>query len=883
MSDEGVTTHRPGPVVWPAWSERDGYAPLAEYVAQPDALDDLRLPGLEIPESDDAQQREGRAEELYELLREQNVKYAREKRFVAETTQQVRSPRELVDVKLGTCLDFATTYATMCMDSWVNVLLAVVPNHAFVVLTPKRDEKRLSKLFDLAGFKKAGEGALVGSLSALYEAAADGLVVPVETTWARARGKDFAAAKKFRLTDESRKDSEQVHLVDVPMLRETGAVLPLPRPTGPAIRRYLPNNGVGFRAYKSDRSLIAKLGSSTGPAIIYGRPGQGKSMIARRLVEGQEQGAAWFLDASEPQALIKSLASAWFNESNEVEEDLDMLDREGRAYEALGRLREAEGGWLVVLDNADGDPGKLRKLLPPADPKKGRRVVVTTTNKAWKDEREFDWKPLPDLKLPDLATLGPELKGLIRGRRLMLEAFRALIEATGVTAGEVAAFAPTASSSDEEKEEELRGPIAFWEALRQSEGFGDPWLRVCAFGAYLPPDNQPISLLTKLAGKGAKAAFEHLEARGLIVRDPENASIRMHRLFGAAIRRHLADARPDLRDEVIFTLATERHNKEVHRVFDRYGDFETVSRLDQRLAEVDGQTEAVDERLGFAQHGVATLLEALGKTKESGKTFERAERHLEGDPVAKAECLVGRARPVNQYEKKRPKRLREAVGWAQTARKLFIKAEGKKSARGFRALAMEGLLTRALSKYPQGETRADVLHRAMKILVKADKGRPENDPDVGPIDKARSRFNLAGTWLDLAQEERDKAASHLDQSEAVYKEVLERRKALYAVDIHPHIAACQAGLGYVAYYRAMVVPSTPLQRSTWLREATDWTVQGLKQRESVDGSEDGPEALKSSTFLAKVALARISSPKEPEARPCQAFVEAMTELTAPKE
>jgi hypothetical protein len=882
MSDQ-ETTQRPSPVVWPAWSERDGYAPLAEYVAQPDALDDLKLPGVEQPESDDAGQREARAEELYELLRRQKVKYAREKRFVAETTQQVRSPRELVDVKLGTCLDFATTYATMCMASWVNILLAVVPGHAFVVLTPKRDEKHLSRLFKLSGFKKGpDEGVLVGKLSALYEAAANGLVVPVEVTLARARGKDFAAATKFKLTKEGRrKDSELVHLVDVPMLRETGEVLPLPRPTGAAIRRYLPNNGVDFRAYTSDRSLIARLGSSTGAAVIYGRPGQGKSMIARRLVEEQANGAAWFLDASQPQALIKSLASAWFNESNEIEEDLDLLDREGRAYEALGRLREAEGGWLVVLDNADGDPGKLRKWLPPANPDVGRRVLVTTTNEAWKDMSGFDWEPLPDLKPADLAALGPELKGLVRGRRLMLEAFRALIDATELTAAEIAAHAPAASSSDDEedkeREEELRGPIAFWEALRQSEGIGDPWLRVCAYAAYLPPDNQPISLLARLAGKGGKGAFEPLEARGLIVRDPEHASIRMHRLFGTAIRRYLANARPDLRDEVVFTLAADK--EEAHRVLDRYGDIDTVSRLDRRLAEVDADCKAVDESLGFAQYGVASLLEALGRTEDSGRTFKRAQRHLGAHPIAVAVCLVGRARPINQHHKEEPERLREAVDWAQEARDLFNRAEGE-GARYYRALAMEGLLTRALAKYPQGETPADVLHRAMKMLVDADEGRDEDDPDVGPIDKARSRFNLAGTWLDLAKEEPEQAAAHLDESWRIYGDVLKRRLKLYPVDIHPHVAACQAGLGYVAYYRAMLIPATPLQRSTWLREATDWTMLGLKQRESVDGSVDGAEVLKSTKFLAKVALARIASPQQPEVMPTRVFVEAMRELMA---
>jgi len=869
---------------WPAWSSRRGYRRLAEYVAVPDALAGLRL-GVEMVEDEERSETELRLERaaaLFDLLRERELIYVWEKRFTTTVTQQVRDPWELLADYQGTCLDFATTYATMCMASYVNVLLAVVPGgvqpgHAFVVLTPGRDDEAPTELFDLPGFEAGSEdGVLEGTVAALNEAVASDLIVPVETTWVTDPDCGFEEACDFDLADGRSRwtGSDQILFVDVPMLRATGKVPPLPRPQARAIRRYVPSNGVGFREYKGDRKLIAELMGSADSTVLFGPRGQGKSMIARHLAEEQPAGAAWFLDASEPQALISSLASAWLSETGEIEEELDAPDREGRAFAALGRLREAEGGWLVVLDNADGDPGKLRKLLPPSDPEKGRRVLVTTKNPDWEAMPGFEWQALPDLAVDDLAALGPELADLIGGRRLMLEAFRSLLAATGASAGKIAAYAPASSGFEDE---ELRGPIAFWEALRNSRGFEESWLRLCAFVAYLPADHQPVSLLVELAAEGAEAAFGPLEDRGLLVYDEESDAIRIHRLFGIAIRRYLEASKPELRDEVVLALGVDAGAR---KTLDRYGDLDTISRLDECLADIDASTDGVDERLGFAQHGVAGLLGRFAQTQQSGDAYERAQRHLGAHPIATADCLLGRARPINQHGKKKPERLREASGWARTARELLIEAGQDTSA--YRCRAMEGLLMRALSRFPEGDdTRADVLRRALAILEEADDGRKDN-PDVSRDEKARSRFNLAGTWLDLAQEEPEQAASHLDKAETIYGDVLTRRERLFAVDIHPHVAACQAGLGYVAYYRAILTPATPRQRSTWLREATYLTMEGLEQREDLDGLADAAEARKSAAFLAKVALARLSSPGAPAAAPRATAEEALGELTPPR-
>ena len=862
---------------WPAWSSFRGYARLAEYVGSMNALDGLGLGPVEMVHDEESSRR---AAELYELLHNKKLAYLYEKRLITSEAQHIRDPWGVLDDRGGTCLDLATTYATMCMASYVDVLLAVIPaGHAFVVLASSRDEEAPTGQIDLPGFRpsRKEEGVIVGTVATLNQAVADHRIVPVEPTHATTtKARDWEKTVAYDPRDDGWSADSEVLLVDVAMLQTTGSVRALPPVRRPAIRSYVPSTGVGFREYESDKELIAELKDQASSLVIYGPPGQGKSMIARHLAEEQPGGTAWFLDASEPQALIHSLASARADEAGRSLERLDTLDREGRAFEALGRLRQVERGWLVVLDNANGNPNQLRKWLPPTEGKEGRRVVVTTTNPEWKDFQSFAWVPLGELDARDLPGFDPALAELFSGRRLMLEAFRALLEETDVSASSIVEHAPCTGGSG--ADEELRGPIAYWEALRRSEGFGEPWLRLCAFAAYLPPDTQPVPALTELVGEEAAAAVGSLRERGLFSGDAGGTEVRLHRLFGAAIRLFLDEERPELGDEVVLALGTR---KAAIGVLDRYADLDTVRRLDDRLTEIDDETGAPDEHLGSAEHEIAGLLERFGQSRLSGTAYERAERHLSDQPQKVAECLLGRARPINQHHKKEPGLLRQAIGWSRQARELL---GGDESVHGYRALAMEGLLTRALSSFPdkeKAETSVELLHRTMDMLQDADKGR-QGDPDVSEEEKARSRFNLAGTWLRLAQEEPGQAREHLDEAADVYKEVLNWRHELYKVSTHPHIAACEAGLGYVSYYRATLIPASPQQRSEWLRDATERTINALRQWETLDGPIDVDEAPKSATFLAKVALARASSPVAPEAAPTGTFRTAMRELTPPR-
>lgn len=67
---------------------------------------------------------------------------------------------------------------------------------------------------------------------------------------------------------------------------------------------------------------------------------------------------------------------------------------------------------------------------------------------------------------------------------------------------------------------------------------------------------------------------------------------------------------------------------------------------------------------------------------------------------------------------------------------------------------------------------------------------------------------------------------------------------------------CVIGQGYVAYFRALLVAKDRRDRTRYLREATDRTIQALQTRQAEEGGIDGDEVAKVVRFLGKVALAR---------------------------
>ena len=867
MSADELITGAPldaDPNFWPVWKFESGRAALSRYVA-PRALPQgeglvasltkAEEGGLSVERRDELL-----VERLYERFVAKEIRYGKEPWASTEGVQQIRHPWWLLADKHGTCVDLATTFAGMCVDAGLRTLLVLTGKHAFVAVRPRADVDPLTRhALDRSGFQPVEPGVEEGPAGALEEIIASGALIAVDLVEAT-EGADFGGACEAARTvlQKEERVAKPAWVIDVAAVQQHDGYGELDPPSAarPAIRMRVPAGDSVVDFFPTQSAVIERLQRGDGIVALIAESGRGKSAVARQLAENARFGAAWFLDASDRKALLNSLAMAMQVEMGRPERDASEAERKALADTALARLRTATGPWLVVFDNADGDPNEIRDLLPV--PKPGQQLLITSTNEEWGTflERESfprsEVVPLPPVDTTEVKGFGGgEIVELVDGRPLLIVAFQKLDEDADWATADLPA--PEADLAPE-----LRGPSVYWKLLRARQDFGQAELEVSGLAAFLPPNGQPVSALSHLVDGGA-AAFAFLHDRGLLAIDRNLGLARVHRLFGAAVRIDLEERDGALCDRLVQRLTADERSKDG---LDEYGDLTTVERLDRRLRAIDERMETVDPDLGISLHGVGMLLELHGHTRPSGLTFKLAERHLMDAPGLRADCLLGRARTVNQHEKKNRGLLEQAIEWAREARRLKLKAE--QDGQSFRALAMEGLLMRPLANFRKsGEPRRQLLDEAQAILEEADDERQKlPDCEVPPAEKARSRYNLAGVRIPKAKESPARAAEHLRIAELIYEEVEERRNEIYGRMVHPHIAACVNGRAIVDYYRAILLPADENQRTSWLRRATEVVDGALKQRELLDGSADREEASKSAELLAKIALARSIAARE---------------------
>lgn len=812
-------------------------ADLARYVV-PATLRDLALGRVE-PHRD----LKLRVRRLFERLAAADIEYAHEP-WTSQGVQQIRDPHWMVRDRWGTCIDLSLTFAAMCLEAGVRPMLAIDRRHAFVVVdvsTPLADS--------------TGKNGLIVVDDALLDKVDTGQLLAIDCVYATSGKDDFDAAVRvgrgyLALTST---------LVNVAYLQSIGEKPQLPVPgRRPPLSLYLrggeQRGEQRFLPYEGQRTVIDWLSGASGTVALLGPSGQGKSTLAREVIMREPLGSAWFLNASELKTLSASMADAELADLNRSATATADVDKRGFAEAAMKRLSETDDRWVVVLDNADGDPHALQSLVPR--PGSRQLVLITSTNRDWELVPGVTVVFLPGVDDVQVAReLGmPDLVFLVAGRPLLLEAFRALKQAAGLSDQEIA----TCVRDEDRLADELRGPLALWRAARAAGLINDSDLALCLEIAYLPPGQQPVAVLQDLHND-AERTIAALTCGGLADQSADGF-LRMHRLVGAAIRRELGATVPVLDNAVVTGLTSDLA---LRGVLDRYGDLATIERLDDRLGEIDDRLTEPDVAVGIALHGSAGLLELHGQTRRSERTYSRAERHLSTRPDLYADVLHSKARTVNQHSARDEDKLRQALAWAQEAERLLGGVD-EREATAARCVAMQGLLRQKLAAFPrEGESTLSLLKEALAVIEEAHRRREgtlaPSDPEL-----ARSEFNLAGIRINLAKFEPERTREHLDRAAEVYEAVLTRRRdEIYRRPVHAHIAACIIGLAYVDYFRALLIPTSREQRAAWLRSSTRHAHDALLQRQELDGTSDGDESRKASRFLAKVALLRHAPDVEP--------------------
>jgi hypothetical protein len=837
---------------WPIWDYGDGYAVLAQYVSFK-ALNGhgLSLRRQDLPGPDDAA---SVVAALYARLQARGFGFHDAEWTPARQGQQpVRHPGWIAS-EGGNCLDLSAMFAAMCLRTGVAPLLAVTGDHAFVLV--RRGLARGAARFVLDGAAEEQEdGVLVVRTPVALRAAIDaGELIAVDCV-AAALGLTWEQAQERALGHADR----ELRLVDVPWQQGEGGIDQLEPPLSwPSVHRYPPVLSPG-----EDRTLLSTQADALAEiealpvegglrVVLLGDTGLGKSTVARALLAKVSNDAAWFLDASDLQALMDSLAEAELNERGVDATfdtdaplgdagDYERPDREGFALAALDRLRRVTTPWTVVLDNADGDPSRLTRLIPQPGP--GQLVLVTTTNPQWRGHVAIPPVELQPAEQPEVAERvgDAEVARRVGGSALLLNAFSRLVGSGRVAAADVAAL--PVRDDDEARASQ------YWELLSAKLA---PRLQLLAgLAAFLPPDRIPEQLLERLAEEPGGVAG--LCADGLLDRNGDGSTVRLHRLLGRAVREALGDGEdggPTAR-EIALRIAGDA---EACALLSTHGDRGMAERLLAPLPERPADAAALEAVIN-ALANLAEVLEMRGDSAGCAAAHATVLELIDDRPEHRryrAEALFTQARVANRNAKDDEAWLRRGLAQAEEA---YAIADELGLPLG-RFLAMVGLLQKQFRKFPIDGAPAPVerLETARLTLEHAYALRADL-PELHP-ERVRGFFNLAGVRIPLARHDIANAAEHLAVAHRVYSTVASQRRTIFRCEYHAQIAICIQGLALVDYYSAVLVTTDPAQRSAALRDATRHVLQAMEHWEAIEDDEDRSESMKAARLLAKISYAR---------------------------
>jgi hypothetical protein len=659
---------------------------------------------------------------------------------------------------------------------------------------------------------------------------------------------------------------------------------PLRRPTDsatPAIWTRLPEMPTAT-LYPSRYEQHNTLKKARGRIVIWGPQGFGKSTLAYARAREADGGYGWFLNAADRSALQSELAQAEIEQTERgYRQPLERPDLVPFSDAAVRRLEVSDAPWVLVLDNANGDPGEIEPLLPRTL-EKNQTIIVTTTNKDWLaawPEPMATHVRLAQLAPGDMRALPSELHGHVGGSPLFYEAARAAVE----------------SGADIPAKPQTEAGLS-WQLARDFL-VGEPGaVDLAHLLAWAPPVALPTAefaeffRLTRERDGDANRLARLLERAGLIrfLTRPVPAML-MHRLIAARIRQderliRIADHEP--LPAPVALLAADAGQ----RLMTARGDDESFSRLEEDLGG-DRPPRIPARSWGLAIYGIARAGEIRGRSAPSSALFEKAIPCLDEtlDRSLLSECWNGRARylkdhpPANRDE--RVTALTEAMSWARRAQNLAREAAASAGSdrhqqlleliREERSHAMAALIikTQARDITDPVQQRAQYV-RSLDMLEDSERKRRAYLEELGITDSPdmdRSTFNLGGPCISLAKlSDGADAEDYLERGLRAYEEAKSIRVARHGAGVAlPSIAACDNGIALVFLYGALLAadpqrtkterfrPASPQIRMALLRRAGNACAEALRDRTILAPADrDDGDAVKSDDLTIKIAFTR---------------------------
>ncbi|MBJ7452525.1 MAG: hypothetical protein JHC71_10630, partial [Blastococcus sp.] len=507
--------------------------------------------------------------------------------------QRIRDPEWLWRTTgSGTCVDLTVLLAGACLNEELATFLVLLRGpsaaHAAVAVHLGHGPRSERMPAGVAATDEPGVGRVVDS--AAFVAAADLLLLdPTTATDGTADASIGHSGTTLRALVAGGTFPD-VHVVSVGVRHVLGDE-PLPQPARRGALRTAPARPelqatLHFAAHARARAELR--GQTGGRIVLHGCEGTGKSTVARQFAAQFDQGFGWVLSGATLGGYRASLARAELAERGDELTVPDAGIEAELARSALDRLARTEGGWVVVLDNANGGPGRLRGLPAPRD---GQLLLVTTT------DDPADWPGFLPVSLDraegDSDDVLPDLQEVAVGNPLLGSAFSALKAA----APDVVAALPTDPVADIDA-----GARCYWAGVQEAA----PEAVALAARLALLPSEAITGEVAETLGQG----LDDLVRAGLVT-PLTDGTLAMHRVFGRAVRSTDADPAGAAAD----VLGSES----ARIVLARFGDTQ-VTRV------LAGALQSTGDGIALAR--LAALQELHDGIAVSLSTYKRAEAAL---------------------------------------------------------------------------------------------------------------------------------------------------------------------------------------------------------------------------------------------------------------